>query len=539
MMRVRVLILFAILFAGTIADAGNLSVNYVSTENVYIRGGSIDGLVVGTKLKVMQNKTVKAELEVVFSAQRSASCKILSSTGTIQPGDIVVIAAETKKATAPPAETTQPAKPADSSLAQAKPPTIAPVQQSNRQRASINGSIATLYSFWNDRSEHNLDYSQSAIRMALNARRLFGTELAFHFRGRTRSDWRRNYFGSTPNPNEWKNQIWEFSFSYENPLSPVKFYGGRILPKRVSHIGYMDGFLSEVRMSESFRAGIFGGLRPDLLYAENPQALSIGGGYLSFVTRPSDSLVVEQNIAVVGEYRGGVTSRESIALSGRLQRGNRWGINENLEFDVNRSWRKERVGNSLALSSVYLSGWMRLSRTARVTATYDNRTNYRTLQNRPIADSIFDDHLYQGGRVMLESAIPWSCRLSGSVGMRKRPDRDQPTWSYMGLFRAGKLFINGLSFSSQVTAYNGSVESGNMFSTTLNKTIGMTSSVGVVYGGYVYASDISQSRASNNWVELTAQTDIARHWFLTTWFQRDFGDDVNGLRTQLELGYRF
>jgi hypothetical protein len=543
MIRAKIPILLSGLLLVSTAIAGNLSVNYVSTENVYIKGGSADGLVVGTKLKVMQGKSVKAELEVVFSAQRSASCRILSNTGTIQPGDVVIVVEEAKKPAPPPAVNVKPGKTIDTVVSPL--PTL-PASQGRTDNApgvSISGSIAALYSIWNDRSEGNLDYSQSAVRLSLNARRLFGTELAFHFRGRTRSDWRRTPIGpsstTTRTPNDWKNQIWEFSFSYENPASPIKFYGGRILPRRVSHIGYMDGFLTEVRMSESFRTGLFGGVRPDLLYAENPQSLTLGGGYIAWVSRLSDSLVVEQSIAGVGEYQNGITSRESVALSGRFQMGNKWGLNENLEIDVNRSWRKVRASNSVALSSVYLSGWMRLSRTTRMTATYDNRTNYRTLQNRPIADSIFDDHLYQGARVMLESSIPWHCRLSGSVGLRKRPDRDQPTWSYMGLFRANKLFVEGLSFSSQVTAYNGSLESGNMFSTTLNKTVGMMSSFGVVFGGYVYSNEASQSKSSNNWVELTAQTDVARHWFLSTWLQRDFGDDMNGLRTQLELGYRF
>jgi len=539
MKRAAILIFVMALFVSTTVYAGKLSVNYLSTEHVYISGGAADGLIAGTKLKVMRGKTVVAELEVVFSAQHSASCDIITSSGAIESGDAVVIVAETKKPASLPAKQQTAEKPITSPVTPSKP--SPPATESNRSapKTSVDGSVAFMYSIWNDASAANLDYSQSAVRMSLNARRLFGTELAFHFRGRTRNDWRRNSIGSTATPNDWKNQIWEFSFSYEDPSSPVKIYGGRILPQRVSRIGYFDGLLTEVRLSESFRAGLFGGVRPDLLYAENPQSLNIGGGYLAVVTRVGDSLVIEQSIAGVGEYHNFVTSRESIALSGRVQEGNQWGINESLEFDINRTWREVRVGSSLSLSSVYASGWMRLSRSARVTATYDNRTNYRTLQNRSIADSVFDDHLYQGARLMVESSIPWHCRLSGSVGMRKRPDRDQPTWSWMGMFRANRFFIDGLSFSSQATAYSGSLESGSMFSTGLSKTIGMSSSIGVVYGGYSYATEAAQTRPRNNWVELTAQTDIARHWFMAGWLQNDFGDDMDGLRTQLEIGYRF
>ncbi|MEK7774877.1 MAG: hypothetical protein AAB305_03220 [Candidatus Zixiibacteriota bacterium] len=539
MKRFTLFIVVMALLVATTVYAGKLSVNYLSTEHVYISGGAADGLIAGSKLKVMRGKTVVAELEVVFSAQHSASCRILTSNGTIESGDAVVVVAEAKKPAPVHVEQKKAEKSVIAPVTPIKPSPPAMEPKRSVPGTSIDGSVAFMYSIWNDASAANLDYSQSAVRMSLNTRRLFGTELAFHFRGRTRNDWRRNSFGSTTTPNDWKNQIWEFSFSYEDPSSPVKFYGGRILPQRVSRIGYFDGLLTEVRMSESFRAGLFGGVRPDLLYAENPQSLSIGGGYVALVTRAGDSLVVEQSIAGVGEYHNSVTSRESIALSGRLQMGNRWGINESMEFDINRSWREVRVGSSLALSSVYVSGWMRLNRSARVTATYDNRTNFRTLQNRSIADSVFDDHLYQGARLMVESSIPWHCRLSGSVGMRKRPDRDQPTWSWMGMFRANKLFIDGLSFSSQATAYNGSLESGSMFSTSLNKSIGMASSVGVTYGGYSYATEAVQTRPRNNWVELTAQTDIARHWFLAGWLQNDFGDDMDGLRTQLEIGYRF
>lgn len=535
MKNILALLLFVWLISGSTRSADTFVVKYVSMENVYLNGGESDGLAVGTRLNVIGEGGVKAELEVVYVAAHSASCKVIGSIDLVQVGDRVepqlptadVRAREMDSAQAPVGG------PVDTVVVK---PTI---NRPRRTQAPVTGNVSMVVYHWNDDTEPNLDFTQATTRLSLKARRLFGEELTLTIRGRGRLDKRAREFSSGIGDRDWSSRVWELAVSYDDPSKPIAASFGRILPRRVGAIGYLDGALIETKWARSLYVGFFGGTSPDWLYDDGRLSLTRTGGYLALVTGSPSSQSFEQSVGVIGEYHAGEVNREFLLVQGRFNRGSSWGFSHSAEFDINRQWRRERAGNSLELSNLYVSSWIRPSDRVRFSVSYDNRTNYRTFESRSIVDSLFDDHLRQGARGQVDVSFPGQIFSSGSIGYRKREGDPAPTWSYAGSLRKAHLFAQGLSLSLQYAGFDGPTTNGSNYSGRISRTFAARYTIGAGYGHYAYVTDGLAGDRTNHWVEVTGQADIGRHYWLGSQLLTESGDDLKGYRIQFELGYRF
>ncbi len=526
-------IMLALAAAGVLAADG-FTVRYLSAENVYLDSGEADGLIVGAKLIVLGTNGVKAELEVVYVAAHSASCKVIGDPSVIQVGDKVRLKELPPSVEASIPDTIQAETQTDTVAAQSSAP-IKP----KRAATPISGSVSMIFYHWNDNTEPNLDFTQTTARLSLKARRLWGREITFAVRGRGRFDKRVRDYRAGIEREDWQNRIWEFSLAYEEPTAPVNLYAGRILPRRAGGVGYLDGLIVEGMLSEQFRVGAFGGSAPDWMYDDRRYTLMKGGGYFSFSAGAYDRLFFDQSIGLVGEYHSGETNREFLVLQGRLNKASTWGLYHTAEFEINRGWRKERAGRSFELSNIFLNWWVRPSERLRFSLSYDNRTNYWTYDTRTTVDSLFDDNLRQGARFQSDLSLPGQFYSSGSFGYRKRDGDPDPTWSYSAQLRKANAFIRGLSLSAQYAGFDGPTNRGYNYSLRGSRLFGNRYTIGVGYGSYAYRATEMPDYRTNNWVELSGQADISRHYWLGLLFQTDSGDDIQGYRVQSELGYRF
>ncbi|HEX5757645.1 MAG TPA: hypothetical protein VF121_00465, partial [Thermoanaerobaculia bacterium] len=84
------LVLLALGPAAADAQAGTeAGVRYRTPETVYLDAGTLAGVDVGDRLEVVRGGETIGEVEVVFAAERSASCRVLSERTPIQAGDHV------------------------------------------------------------------------------------------------------------------------------------------------------------------------------------------------------------------------------------------------------------------------------------------------------------------------------------------------------------------------------------------------------------------------------------------------------------------
>jgi hypothetical protein len=519
--------------AGIGVAADRFTVKYLSAENVYLDGGEADGLVAGARLVVIGQSGAKAEIEVVFVAAHSASCKIIGAPADIRVGDSVQLKSLPAGDTSVVLDTAAVVT-VDTMI------TPTPVaRQPKRTPTPLSGSVSVNFYTWNDRAESDLDFTQTTARVSLKARRLWGREMTLSLRGRGRFDQRQRDYRSGIEREDWQNRLWEFSFSYEDPTAPVNFWAGRILPRRTGGIGYLDGVLVEALLSQRLRVGLFAGTYPDWLYDERMLALTKGGGYFSLSSGDYRQLYFEETVGGVGEYHGSETNREYIVVQGRLSRSSVWGINHSAEIDINRSWRKDRAGKSAELSSLYFNGWVRPTQRLRLGLSYDNRTNYWTFDNRSLVDSLFDDNLRQGARVQADLTLPSQLFASVSTGYRDREGEPDPSWSYSALLRKGDVIVRGLSLSAQYAAFDNPSNNGYNYALRAARVLGGRYNLGAAWGSYAYKTDNMESSRKNDWIELSGQADVGRHYWLGLRFQTDSGDDIEGLRIHSELGYRF
>ena len=89
-MNQRLIYLYICLLIPFLISAQNesvLSVKYLSAENVYITGGKLDGINLGDQYAVIRDAKSIADIEVIYVADHSASCKVLKKEIGIQIGD--------------------------------------------------------------------------------------------------------------------------------------------------------------------------------------------------------------------------------------------------------------------------------------------------------------------------------------------------------------------------------------------------------------------------------------------------------------------
>ncbi len=139
------LALAVILVAGTSAPAErSFVVTSRGLAGVTVDGGRADGLSVGDRLRVVSGPTTLAELEIISVAERWASCRAVSLTHPIAPGDVVVLVNRTPAPTATLAPTPAPTPTPTPAISAPVPP--APATPVSGQRFTVKyRSAANVY----------------------------------------------------------------------------------------------------------------------------------------------------------------------------------------------------------------------------------------------------------------------------------------------------------------------------------------------------------------------------------------------------------
>ena len=171
------------------ATGSSFKVKYRSVANVYLDAGRAQGLRVGDRLEIV-DATAVAELEVVYVADQSASCKLLSEKRPVRPGDVARLTSRGPVPPGLPAATTvaaAPVAPSTTSLTAAAP-VAAPEARPAGPWARVRGSASFgYYQAW-DQSESAYDFQQRTGRLDLGLYDIAGQPLSFTLRGRSRQD---------------------------------------------------------------------------------------------------------------------------------------------------------------------------------------------------------------------------------------------------------------------------------------------------------------------------------------------------------------
>jgi hypothetical protein len=521
-------------------------VRYRSSSNVYLQGGRAQGLVVGDRLVVLAGKTTVAELEVVYVAEASASCRVLAETRPVRAGDEAALVARAAPTSAKPG-----APPAPATSTARVPPTLSPLAAASssptRPWARLRGAAAVgYYRSW-DQTESGLDFEQRTARFDLSLDEIGGQPLSFTLRGTGRRDIRARTLSSRTPADGGEDRLYEVAVRYEPPSDRLGLEVGRIGLYRFVGIGYLDGALARLRVRPALQVGAFGGRQAEI---ESLGLAGTGAKYGAFVRlAPGRRYAIggyDVRLAYVRENAEGDVSREYLSLESRFAGGGRWSIFERAELDLNRGWRQELTGTSHQLSNMSLSGNLRVSASSWAFVSYDGRRNYRYYLNRQVPEEVFDGVLHQGLRAGLTVAKPGGFGASVGVGMSlKEPDPLHPeldrgnAYSFNAGVRHSNLFASGFSAGIDGSGFTNGYADGGLLSGHVGWRLPAGHTLDFSYGYSLYRVADTKEDRTNRWLRLGGRAELGRRLYVLGNFEYDAGDDLKGPRGFLELGVVF
>jgi hypothetical protein len=528
------------------ANQSPFRVKYRSAANVYLDGGRSQGLRVGDHLEVVDG-TVVAELEVVYVAEMSASCKVLSEKRAARPGDVARL---TVRGPAPPepapatAAVAPPIAPRAASLAVTAP--LGP-PAARPPLARVRGSAsAGYYQAW-DQSESDYDFQERTGRLDLGLYDIGGQPLSFSLRGRSRQDVRSRTLSDRTPSSERTDRLYEVALRYEPPSDQFGIEVGRIGIYRFVGIGYLDGALARYQPLRGLQVGAFGGRVAEvdsLSFDDRGQKyggfiqLAPGGRYSS---RGYDVM-----LAFVRENADGEISREYLSLESRFGNGSRWSLFQRAELDLNRGWRKDASGKSYQLSNLSFSGNLRVTPSASAFVSYDGLRNYRYFRNRIVPEEVFDDLLYQGLRAGVNVSKPGGFGATAGFGMSlKEPDKRNPeldianAYSFNAGVRHANVFSSGLSAGIDASGFSNGYTDGGLVIARVGHRFERGHMVDLSLGRSVYRVKQTEEDRTTQWFRLMGRGELGHRVYLQGDFEYDAGDDLKGPRAFLELGILF
>jgi hypothetical protein len=510
----------------------SFKVRYISAENAYLVAGRSDSLSIGDKLAIQRNDSSIADLEIIYVAEHSVSCKILHSNGVILSGDKAVV---TQRIIQPGIEATPPKVETPAIVSEntnsAKP-------SSKQPFAKISGSVSFQMSYWDDRSDANLDFKQPTARLNFRVTKIGGKALSFIVRSRARQDQRSKYYTADVPKNQWRNRIYEMSLIYDNPQARLNFRAGRIISNKFSGIGYIDGLLLQTNLSEISNFGVFAGTQPQWQSSDFQSSIQKYGAFYNYTRGDYQTIRREHTVAFAGEYHSSTVSREFIYLQNSIYNSDRWSGFGSAEIDINRGWRKTKTNQSLTLTNLYISGNYRLSDFVRANLSLDNRKNYWTYETRNIADTLFDNALRQGIRTNFDFHLKSGYYLNTGIGINKRKTDTGATYSYSAGLSKNNFMIKQIFTNVQAAGFTNPNSSGLNSTFRIGRNFLRSDYASIGYGNYYYKIKGGQSRL-NQWLTLLDQIELTYRFYIFSQFEHNFGDDLKGNRVLAEIGYRF
>ena len=415
--------------------------------------------------------------------------------------------------------------------------------------ARISGSASVQNYRLTDNTENGLNFSQTSFRVNLRAQRLFDKALTFRLRTRTRRYSRaRDYLANDIPQSEWRNRLYELSFRYHNRNAPVNFSIGRIYSLPLSGIGYFDGAQLQANISRNFSAGILAGKQPVSINTESLSSLNKYGVFLTFTKDAFRLNKIGATLAAVAEYSGSTVSREYVYFQSNYHPNSKFSFFQSLELDINRNWRKQRAGKTIAFSNLHIVMRYRFLPTLIAGIVFDNRRNYYTIEYIDIDDFFFDDAPRTGLRANITTRLPGRFLFYGEIGLRfwnkendglNSTEQKKLVSGFSARISRSNFLIRRLSVDVFATRFNSLFSDGFTATTQLGWRFPGGHQISVSYSKYNYDLSTADLFRKNDIIRLRVDWLGFRQIFFNSQLEIATGDDLNGPRFLVELGYLF
>jgi hypothetical protein len=506
-------------------------VKYISTENVYLDGGSYDGLEVGDTLTVRRSGRGDALLKINYISESSSACRLLTPDQRVERNDAAILLTVHR---APAVRgKAQPAKiPRRFDRAV---PAQTPVP-GKRFRTRTSGSVSMQWYQVKDLSPYGFNVRQPSARLSMKIRNFRLEGLNFDVRFRSRQEL-RSYRLSRPDSRVWSNRLYTLLLSYELPGASWQWQAGRIVSNRLSGLGVIDGLLLEKRIGKNVSLGVVGGTQPKWYYGSFEPSSRKTGVYASFHSGESVMRQWESTCAFAGEYRGALIGREFFYLQNQVNL-NRVLFYHSAELDLNRKWRLERARKTVSLTSQYLYSDVKVASWLNAGFSYDDRRQVITFEQRSLADSLLDAALRVGMRGRIRIQLPGGTNVFADAGVRDETGQKTKSTSWSGGFSKSGVLLKSTSVNAYMTSFSNAQITGRYESVRLTQTIFDIHSVSVGYSHSQYDMKSMSIARHTQRFQFDASIQLPGRFFLSEQLEYVWGAEGPGYHVFAELGYR-
>lgn len=536
-------LLIALLAAAgpVLAASPSFFVRYRSASTVYLDGGKTQGLSIGDRLVVMAGAETVGELEVVFLADQSASCRVVSERRPVRAGDAATLLKRGESPPSPPPPPVAkeaPTAPPSGENAPSTPQLTTKTAKPPHPWARVRGGVSVgLYKVW-DTSGGGFNFEQRTGRLDLSLYDMGGQPFSFNARFRSRQDVRALSLSSVTPLDERQDRLYELSLRYEPPSDNVALEVGRLGSSRFSGVDYLDGGLLRIRLGSPLQIGGFFGQRADVEGLGLPGSGQKYGAFLRVSPRNPYSASYDVVVGIVREFAQQDISREYLSVESRFGSG-AVTFFERGEIDLNNGWRRALAGQQYQLSNISVSTNFRFSPAASLVFSYDSRRNYRDYFTRNVPERIFDDLLHQGFRGSLYLGKGYGLNVTAGGGVRLREGDTPEAYSWNGGIRHGNLFSKDISLGADLNAFQNSFTDGYLVTAQTGKRFKGGHQIDFSYGRSLYRVKATSQDRRTEYFRFTGRGDVGRHVYALTDFEYDRGDDLQGPRGYFEIGYQF
>jgi hypothetical protein len=419
-MRQKILLILMIIIGAEVAGqtgSENLlqgRVSFVSTQNIYIRFKSTDGISAGDTLYILSKGNLVPSLRVTNLSSTSCVCIAISNVKYTVDQPITGIKKTNRNDASKNVADPSMKKPllyyvpADTSKEKSRP---------DKLKQIVKGSLSA-YSYSDFSNTGAASINQFRYTLSLNMKNIANSKFSFDnymsFRHKL-GDWgevKSNLFNAL--------KIYTLSVRYE-PDKTTQITLGRTINPKISSIGAMDGLQLEKTFNR-FAFGAVAGTRPDYTnYGFNSKLLQYGS-YLVFNTGKADKYS-ESSVAFMQQMNNSKIDRRFVYFQHSNSLFKNLYIFGTFEVDLYQLKNDSlNVGHSKTTfnpTGIYLSLRYKMTDRLTISCSYDARKNviyYETYKS--FIDRILESELRQGYRLQANYRISNNIMFGVTSGYR-------------------------------------------------------------------------------------------------------------------------
>jgi hypothetical protein len=510
--------------------SGRSSITYVSGTTAYLANGSRDGVWQNSRVVVLHQGAIVAELKVKFLSSHSAATEIVSSTAPVAIYDSVRFSTTPK----------------DSIKTVARRP--AGTQPSALRAIGIRGRVGMSYQYVGgppDSAGKRATISQPAADIRMDGLNVGGSKFSFSLDARTRYTYSMLPDGNSSTNNMMR--VYQANATYWDPRNGLRVTAGRQYVAALSTISLFDGVTAEVDKDHWSFGGV-GGYQPDAITMGYSNQILEYGAFVQLhqgpITVDNAATAARWSVTMGGidSYDNGAINREFMFVQG-FYADRHLTVFATQEVDYNRGWKQDLGYPTLDPSSTFITANLSLSNTISLYGGFDNRKNVRLWRDSVTPETVFDD-AYREGMWAGFSLSPASIFHFGADARISGGGTAGQASAYTGwLQTAGQMPMQGL-LRLRATRYTSLRSDGWLYAINFGMTpvwrlhFNLNGGVRRETNPNVLAG-LPDIQTQVRWYGLDMDVGLTRSWFLLFSGMQTYGGVETNQQVYSSLSYRF